>query len=73
MMWKDPLLNVEGLPSAGRVSLLKQSNRHRYVVHLLYSPPLQRGEVQVIEDIIPIYNVSVELAVLEKIKKVMQI
>lgn len=73
MMWRDPVLNIKGLPSAGRVSLLKQKNQHRYVVHLLYSPPLQRGEVQVIEDIIPIYSVSVELRVQEKIEQVMQV
>lgn len=57
------------LPSAGRVSLLHQPEKRRYVVHLLYSPPLQRGRVLVIEDFPPIQNIPIELRVPEKIKR----
>ncbi|HEX4795636.1 MAG TPA: alpha-amylase family protein [Humisphaera sp.] len=58
------------LPSAGRASLLHQPDKKRYVVHLLYSPPLQRGRTLVIEDFPTIYDVPVELRVPEKIKRV---
>ena len=58
------------LPSAGRVSLLHQRGRHRYVVHLLYSPPLQRGRCLVIEDFPPIFEVPIELRVPEKIRRI---
>jgi hypothetical protein len=57
------------LPSAGRVSLLHQPGERRYVVHLLYSPPLQRGRALVLEDFPPLYELPVELRVPQKIKR----
>src|SRR5205823_884736 len=57
------------LPSAGRASLLHQPDKKRYIVHLLYSPPLQRGRTLVIEDFPTIHDVPVELRVPEKIKR----
>jgi len=66
-------LSVKNLPSAGRVSLLKQAKQSRYVAHLLYSPPLQRGEVMVLEDFPPLQDVSVTVQVPEKISKVVQV
>jgi len=45
------------LPSAGRISLLHQPEHRRYVLHLLYAPPLQRGRCLVIEDIVPLRDV----------------
>ncbi len=71
--YSTPLLKVENLPSAGRVSLLKQSKDMRYVAHLLYSPALLRGEVSVIEDFLPVSNVEISLNVPETIKEVIQI
>lgn len=70
---KDPVFKVKDLPSAGRVSLLKQDKKKRYVAHLLYAPPLLRGEVSVIEDFPPIPNVEIELNVPEVIQEVTQI
>lgn len=49
------------LPSAGRISLLHQAAQRRYVLHLLYAPPLQRGRCLVIEDIVPLRDVVVTL------------
>jgi hypothetical protein len=57
------------LPSAGRVSLLHQKDRRRYVLHLLYAPPLQRGRCLVIEDIPPLRDVAVSVAVPEKVTR----
>ncbi|MFV0606506.1 MAG: alpha-amylase family protein [Niabella sp.] len=73
ILYKHPILKVNKLPSAGRVSLLKQVKQHRYVVHLLYGPPILRGEVEVIEDLVPISNVQIELDVPETVKNIYQI
>ncbi|HUT31977.1 MAG TPA: beta-galactosidase trimerization domain-containing protein [Planctomycetota bacterium] len=56
-------LDVEvGLPSAGRVSLLRQTEHRRHVLHLLYAVPIARGRgIEVIEDIVPLLDVPVSL------------
>lgn len=46
------------LPSAARISLLHQPEHKRYVAHLLYAPPLQRGRCLVIEDLPPVYDAT---------------
>lgn len=57
------------LPSAGRVSLLHQSLRKRYVAHLLYGPPLQRGRCLVIEDLPALYQVPVVVRLPVQVKR----
>lgn len=69
----ENVLQVKGLQSCGRVNLLEQEKQRRYVAHLLYSPALQRGNVLVIEDFVPVDGVKIELNVPEKIKKVYSI
>ncbi|NQT85520.1 beta-galactosidase, partial [bacterium] len=56
-------LDVEvGLPSMGRVSLLRQEAEKRSVLHLLYAVPITRGQgIQVIEDVVPLYDVPVSI------------
>ncbi len=50
------------LPAQGVITLMNQSSEHRLVNHLLYASPVKRGNgVEVIEDIIPLYNISVKL------------
>lgn len=73
LLHESPMLKIANLPSCGRVSLLKQENENRYVAHLLYGPAILRGEVQVIEDLVPISGVEIEITVPEKIKNVYQI
>lgn len=73
LLYRAPNLEVKNLPSAGRVSFLKQENENRYVAHLLYAPALSRGEVSVIEDFLPVPNIEISVAVSEKIKEVFQI
>lgn len=73
LLYDSPVLKVENLPSAGRVSFLHQEKQNRYVAHLLYTPALQRGEVMVIEDFLPVPNVQIEVNVPEKVKSVTQI
>jgi hypothetical protein len=68
-VYTRPVLRV-ALPSAGRVSLLHQPGRRRYVLHLLYGPPIQRGRCLVIEDMPEIRDVAVELRVPERVRRV---
>jgi hypothetical protein len=66
MVHSSPILRAP-MPSGGRVSLVHQPKRRRYVAHLLYAPPVQRGNVLVLEDFVPVLVVAVELRVPEKI------
>jgi hypothetical protein len=69
----EPVLKVRGLPSSGRVSLLRQETKHRYIAHLLYSPALQRGDCKLIEDFPPIPGVTLEARVSERVARVQTI
>jgi hypothetical protein len=64
----EPTLTVEGLPTAGRVSLMRQQAEGRLVLHLLYATPVKRGAdssiyasgqqaIEVIEDLVPLHGV----------------
>ena len=76
----DKLLGEEitletNLPSQGVVTLMKQERQNRYVHHLLYASPVVRGKyreksIEVIEDILPIYDTEIKITVREKIKRV---
>ncbi|MCL2814031.1 MAG: beta-galactosidase trimerization domain-containing protein [Oscillospiraceae bacterium] len=58
------------MPSGGVATLMKQPQKSRYINHLLYASPVKRGEgIEVIEDLIPLYDIAVNLKVPEKIKK----
>jgi len=65
----ERMLRVD-LPSCGRTNLLHQPEHNRYVAHLLYATPHQRGDVRVIEDLVPIYDTKVIFYVEENVKKV---
>ena len=57
------------LPAQGLVTLMKQSDR--LICHLLYASPVKRGNgIEVIEDIVPIYNVELAIKTNRKINKV---
>jgi hypothetical protein len=58
------------LPSAGRLTLLHQAQQKRYVAHLLYAPPMQRGNCEVIEDLPPLYEVLLSFDLPETITAV---
>lgn len=67
LLYQHPVVQTD-LPSAGRVNVVHQPLQHRYVVHLMYAPPLQRGRCLVIEDMPPLYNVPVQLNVPEHVQ-----
>jgi hypothetical protein len=60
LVYREPMLKVS-LPSTARVSLLHQPHKSRYVAHLLYAPPVHRGEVESIEDLPVVREVPVEV------------
>ncbi len=57
------------MPSMGRVNLLHQPEKNRYVSHLLYASPIQRGAIQVIEDMPLLLNTEVIFNLEETIKR----
>ena len=67
LMHGDRMLQVE-LPSSGRSNLLYQPEHRRYVAHVLYGSPIKRGDAEVIEDLVPLYDTPVVLNVPETIK-----
>ncbi|MDQ1910090.1 beta-galactosidase trimerization domain-containing protein [Paenibacillus sp. GD4] len=59
------------LPAQGVVTLTKQSAENRYIHHLLYASPVKRGKgIEVIEDIVPLYETEVAVKLKEKAKRV---
>ena len=58
------------LPSAGVVTLNDQAKESRLVLHSLYAIPIKRGEgIQVIEDLVPIYNTEFKIRTDKPIKR----
>ncbi|MBT2292848.1 beta-galactosidase trimerization domain-containing protein [Paenibacillus albidus] len=49
------------LPAQGIATLQHQQAGNRYVNHLLYANPVKKGRVEVIEDIVPLYDIQVNL------------
>ena len=48
---------------------MDQKDSSRYVSHILYASPVKRGKgIEVIEDIIPVYNVEMTYKTEKKIK-----
>ena len=64
-----PLVSTE-LPSMGRLNLLHQPDERRYVAHLTYASPIQRGAVRVVEDIPTLRDVPVHFDLPEAAKRV---
>ena len=61
MLLPEPVLRLEG-PTTTLATINEQSRENRYIVHLLHYIPERRGQdFDVIEDVIPIYDVSVSL------------
>ena len=66
----EPTL-VTNLPAQGLQTVQRQQAEGRTVVHLLYANPIRRGDkIEVIEDLIPINNVTMELRVADSPKRV---
>ena len=69
LVYSDPVVKTS-LPSAGRVTVIHQPQHQRYVVHLMYAPPLQRGRCMVIEDMPVLRDIPISLSVPEAIQSI---
>lgn len=59
------------LPAQGVVTLMDQAENSRLVCHTLYAIPVKRGNgVEIIEDIVPIFDIDVKIKTEKEIKKV---
>lgn len=59
------------LPAQGIVTLMEQPAERRYVNHLLYASPVRRGKnIEVIEDLLPVYDVEVSVKLPSEPKRV---
>ncbi|MFX3635671.1 MAG: beta-galactosidase trimerization domain-containing protein [Candidatus Pristimantibacillus sp.] len=63
---------LSNLPARGITTLQYQKAENRYINHLLYVTPVMKGRVEVIEDIVPLHNISVclRLPSSERVKRV---
>ncbi len=59
------------LPSGGRNRLTLQKAQRRYVLHMGYAAPVQRGRTSVLEDMIPLHDVNAEIDLKESVSSVM--
>ena len=71
MLLPDPLVRHDG-PSTIFTTLNRQEAEKRWVLHLLHYIPERRGvDFDVIEDLIPLYNVTVSVRVSEGVQNVL--
>lgn len=70
LLLPQPLIRHDG-PSTLCVTLNAQAQQQRWVVHLLHYIPERRGEeFDIIEDVIPLYNVKCSVRVEEAVRSV---
>ena len=61
---------VTTLGAQGVTTLMHQKEEKRYVAHLLYAVPTKRGKnIEIIEDIYPVYHIGLGIKVPEKVTK----
>ena len=69
----DALIKVEG-PSTILTAINEQKKSNRLIVHLLHYIAERRGKAfDVIEEVIPLYNLKVEISTNQRIKKVLAV
>ncbi|WP_179215906.1 alpha-amylase family protein [Paenibacillus sp. MY03] len=69
LIYKNNVMEAD-MPSSGRARFVKQAEKDRYVLHLLYATPIQRGRTLVIDDLPPLYDVNVKVHVKEPIQRI---
>ena len=82
LLGKHRQVSTSGLPSSGRVTLMRQPEEHRYVMHALYAPTAVRGAgaempnfqrsgtVEVIEELVPLASTGYEVIIPEPVAAV---
>ncbi|NOU96784.1 beta-galactosidase [Paenibacillus sp. LMG 31456] len=70
MLLPEPVLKHNG-PSTILATLNEQSAENRWVVHLLhYIPERRSADIDIIEDVIPVYEIKVSVKTTDKVKAV---
>ncbi len=70
MVYTNPVLSIHKNFSAMRTRFVDQKANARYILHLLYAQPSQRGIASVIEDLPEIYHIDVTVKSEKPIKAV---
>lgn len=71
LMLLEPKLHlVADIYSQGRCRMIKQPHKNRYCINMTYASPVKRGKAEIIEDLIPIYDVPFSIDVQEEIASV---
>ena len=65
-----PKLQVAGLGAQGRCTMIHQPEQCRFCINLTYASPVRRGVAEIIEDILPVYNIKLQLKTEQKITAV---
>lgn len=69
MLLPRPLISHGG-PTTLHLYLNRQSGASRYVLHALHYIPLHKSNIDIIEDIIDLYQIPIEVAVAQNVKQV---
>ncbi len=73
MLLPDPLVRHDG-PTTLEVAVNEQAAEGRWIVHLLHYIPERRGQdFDVIEDVIPLYNITVSVRVPREVRAVVRV
>ncbi|MEM3553844.1 MAG: beta-galactosidase, partial [Candidatus Bathyarchaeia archaeon] len=73
MLLPEPLVRAEA-PSTVLVTLNEQTVENRWVLHLLHYIPERRGQdFDIIEDLIPLFNLKISIRVPRKVKAVIRV
>ncbi len=63
-------ITADGLYAQGRCTMIQQREQNRYCINMIYASPIRRGCAEIIEDIVPLYNIHVTAQISEKISRV---
>ena len=69
-VYSEKILEVDNFYSCGRVRVRKSNTEPFYAIHLLYAPPVNRGNVCLLEDFPRVNGIEIKLNVNEKIKSI---
>jgi len=70
LVYGGAILKAEGLGSQGRCTMVSQPDKRRFCINMIYASPIRRGKAEIIEDIMPVYNIRLTLRTSEKIKNI---
>ena len=72
LVYDSRTLNISGLGSCGRCTMIHQPQENRFCINMVYATPEKRGEATIIEDIMPVYNIGVKMQTEKEIRRVIE-